>query len=68
MNSITDSENWIFASPTRTLAYADELDSPETIGERYHLWNLKRHNWSDDDILDRAPHYHTNLIEAMKEL
>lgn len=67
MNSVTDPEA---ASPSITLelAYRLESDNYPFRSARYALWNLKRHNWSDDDILDRAPHYHTNLIEAIAEL
>ena len=68
MNSITDSEEPQTPSDTLELAYRIDSDNHPFRSARYALWNLKRHNWSDDDILDRAPHYHTNLIDEMKRL
>ncbi len=64
----TDAEGWIFSSPSRTLDYAYTLNSSNIREPRYHLWNLKRLGWSDERILEQAPHYHNDLVKALKSL
>ena len=59
---------WMLSSPSRTLDFADTLTAESVREPRYHLWNLKRLGWSDDDILTNAAEYHQRLVDAINAL
>ena len=66
MNSITELDQSI--STMLELAYKSDSEDRSFRSARYALWNLTRLGWSDDDILEKAPHYYANLVREMNKL
>ena len=64
MNSVTEST----PSVALELAYSSDSDNESFRAARSALWRLTKLGWSDDDILENAPHYHTNLVNALNRL